>query len=107
MLVLLIDLMGLGITAIFLGYLLSVLGKLTWIWLCRIGILRRFPTLILVLDTLMSLVALGYSVWNLYGRTIGVLCLLVEVSGFSVVLWVYWYLSFPLNDIRSLELEEQ
>jgi len=107
MLALLCDSMGLFVTAVFLGYLLSVPGKLTWIWLCRIGPLRRLPTLILVLDTLMSLVAIGYTVWALYGPTIGLTCLFVEVSGFSMGAWVYWFLSFPLNETRSLEEEQQ
>lgn len=106
-LALLSDLMGLSITAIFLGYLLSVPGKLTWIWLCKIGVLRRLPTLVLVLDTFVSLFAVGNTVWTLYGPYIGATCIFAEVSCCSVVIWVYWFLSFSLSSTRCVEDDQQ
>jgi hypothetical protein len=51
-LALLLDFLGLGITALFLGYLLGNPSHLAWVWVCKIGPFIGIPSILVLLDTI-------------------------------------------------------
>ncbi len=76
---LLLDFIGLGITTIFLAYLLGKPSNLTWVWVCNIGPLIGIPVILLVLDTIWSIIAISFSSWVIYGTLVGTICAVVAV----------------------------
>ncbi len=58
---LLLDFIGLAITTIFLAYLLGKPSNLTWVWVCNTGPLIGIPVILLVLDTIWSIIAISFS----------------------------------------------
>ncbi len=78
-LALLLDFIGLGITALFLSYLLGNPGQLAWVWACKIGPLMCIPTILVVLDTIWSLIAISFSSWVIYGPRVGIIGAVVAV----------------------------
>jgi len=78
-LALLLDFFGLGITALFLGYLLGNPSHLAWVWVCKIGPLIGIPSILVLLDTIWSLLAISFSSWVIYGPRVGIICAVVAV----------------------------
>jgi hypothetical protein len=73
------DFWGIAITAVFLGFLLGCPGTTSWYWMCEIGWMRSIPTILVLLDTFMSLAAIAYTCWAVYGYQIGIVSVVVEV----------------------------
>jgi hypothetical protein len=71
-LALLLDFLALTITALFLGYLLGNPSHLAWVWVCKIGPLIGIPTILVLFDTLWSLIAITFSSWVIYGPGVGI-----------------------------------
>ncbi len=82
-LALMLDFLGLGITALFLGYLLGNPSHLAWVWVCKIGPFIGIPSILVLLDTIWSLLAISFSSWVIYGPRVGIIC--VVVAFFIVV----------------------
>jgi hypothetical protein len=78
-LALLLDFIGLGITALFLGYLLGHPSHLAWVWVCKIGPLIGIPAILVLLATIWSLIAISFSSWVIYGPQVGIICVVVAV----------------------------
>ncbi len=78
-LALLLDFLGLVITALFLGYLLGNPSELAWVWVCKIGPLIGIPAILVLLDTLWGLIAISFSSWVIYGPRVGIMCAVVAV----------------------------
>ncbi len=78
-LALLLDFLGLAITALFLGYLLGNPSHLAWVWACKIGPLIGIPAILVLLDTIWSLIAISFSSWVIYGPRVGIICAVVAV----------------------------
>ncbi|CAK9235563.1 unnamed protein product [Sphagnum troendelagicum] len=78
-LALLLDFLGLGITALFLGYLLGNPSHLAWVWVCKIGPLIGIPAILILLDAIWSLIAISFSSWVIYGPRVGIICAVVAV----------------------------
>ncbi len=78
-LALLLDFLGLGITALFLGYLLGNPSHLAWVWVCKIGPLIGIPAILVLLATIWSLIAISFSSWVIYGPRVGIICAVVAV----------------------------
>jgi len=76
---LLLDFLGLGITAVFLGYLLGNPSHLAWVWVCKIGPLISIPEILILLATIWSLIAISFSSWVIYGPRVGIICAVVAV----------------------------
>jgi hypothetical protein len=74
-----LDFLGLTITAIFLGYLLGNPSNLAWVWVCKIGPLIGIPGILVLFDTLWSLIAITFSAWVIYGHRVGKICAVVAV----------------------------
>jgi hypothetical protein len=55
--------LGLAITALFLDYLLGSPGHLSWVWVCKIGPLIGISVILIVLDTILSVIAIGFISW--------------------------------------------
>jgi hypothetical protein len=75
---LLLDFIGLGITTIFLAYLLGKPSNLTWVWV-QYRPLIGIPVILLVLDTIWSIIAISFSSWVIYGTLVGTICAVVAV----------------------------
>ncbi len=73
-LALLLDFLGLGITALFLGYLLGNPSHLAWVWVCKIVTLIGIPVILVLLDTIWTLSAISFSSWVIYGPRVGIIC---------------------------------
>ncbi len=82
-LALLLDFLGLIITALFLGFLLANPSHLAWIWVCKIGPLIAIPAILVLFDTVWSLIAISFSSWVIYGPRVGIIC--TVVAGFNVL----------------------
>ena len=80
MLLLQADFFALGCTAIFLGYMLANPGTICWKWLCKIGALRGVPAVVVLLASFMSLLAIGFTTFILYGWNAGVVCVVLKWS---------------------------
>ncbi len=78
-LALLLDFLGLGITALFLGYLLGNPSHLAWVWVCKIVPLIGIPAILVLLDTIWTLIAISFSSWVIYGPRVGIICAVVAV----------------------------
>ncbi len=78
-LALLLDFLGLAITALFLGELLSNPSHLAWVWVCKIGPLIGIPAILILLDAIWSLIAISFSSWVIYGPRVGIICTVVAV----------------------------
>jgi hypothetical protein len=78
-LALLLDFLGLAITAIFLGFLLGSPSHLAWVWACKIGRLIGIPSILVILDTVWSIIAISFSSWVIYGPRVGIICAVVAV----------------------------
>ncbi|KAH8945000.1 hypothetical protein BDL97_12G016500 [Sphagnum fallax] len=76
-LALLLDFLGLAITALFLGYLLGNPSHLAWVWACKIGPLIGIPAILVLLDTIWSLIAISFSSWVIYGPRVGIISAVV------------------------------
>ncbi|CAK9861424.1 unnamed protein product [Sphagnum jensenii] len=76
-LALLLDFLGLAITAIFLGFLLGNPSHLAWIWACKIGPLISIPAILVLLDTIWSVIAISFSSWVIYGPRVGIISAVV------------------------------
>jgi hypothetical protein len=94
-LALLLDFTGLGITAVFLAYLLGNPSHLAWVWACKIGPLIGIPAILLLLATIWSLIAISFSSWLIYGPQVGIIGTVVAVFavaagvGIAVILSTY------------------
>ncbi|KAG0610019.1 hypothetical protein M758_7G032300 [Ceratodon purpureus] len=77
------DFWGIAITALFLGFLLGCPCTTSWYWMCEIGWMRSIPSILVLLDTFMSLAAIAYTCWAVYGFQIGIVSIVVEV--FAVI----------------------
>ncbi len=73
-LALLLDFLGLGITALFLGYLLGNPSHLAWVWVCKIVPSIGIPVILVLLDTIWTLGAISFSSWVIYGPRVGIMC---------------------------------
>lgn len=73
------DFWGIAVTAVFLGYLLGCPNKVAWNWMCEIGWLRSIPSILVLLDTTLTLVAVAYTCWILYGYQMGIVCTVIEL----------------------------
>ncbi|KAH9536359.1 hypothetical protein CY35_17G103500 [Sphagnum magellanicum] len=78
-LALLLDFLGLGITALFLGYLLGNPSHLAWVWVCKIVQLIGIPVALVLLDTIWTLITISFSSWLIYGPRVGITCTVVAV----------------------------
>ncbi len=78
-LALLLDFLGLAITALFLAELLSNPSHLAWVWVCQIGPLIGIPAILILLDAIWSLIAISFSSWVIYGPRVGIICTVVAV----------------------------
>ncbi len=88
-LALLLDFLGLAITTLFLGFLLRNPSHLTWVWACKIGPLIGIPGILVVLDTIWSLIAISFSSWVIYGPRVGIICAVVavfDVAGVAITI---------------------
>lgn len=103
MLSLITDMFALATTGFFLGYLLANPSKLCWLWLCSIGILRGVPGFLMLLATFMSLVAIGFTTFTLYGQKVGVACIAFEVVVTAASAWF----AFILNNTAYKVIESQ
>jgi len=72
------DLWGIAITALFLGFLLGCPNKVAWKWMCEIGWVRSIPTILVLLETILTLFAIACTCWILYGYQMGIVCVVVE-----------------------------
>jgi hypothetical protein len=97
------SLLGLMVTAIYLGYLLTCPRKLTWIWICKIWPFEGLPILFIWMNSIIGLCAIGFSMWTLYGPSLGILCVVAEVIGVSITIWSMWVPRVAL--IKILENE--
>jgi len=73
------DFGGIAITAVFLGYILGCPNKVVWNWMCEIGWLHSIPSILVLLDATLTLVAIAYTCWILYGYEVGIVCIVVEL----------------------------
>lgn len=103
MLSLLADFFALGTTTLFLGYLLGNPGKLSWIWLCKIGALRGIPAILVLLATFMSLLAIGFTTFILYGWKVGIVCVVFEV----IIVAAGTYFAILLSDANNQVIESE
>ncbi len=90
---LLIDFIGLGITALLLGYMLGHPSHLAWVWVCKLGPLIGIPVILLLLATFWSLIAISISSWVIYGHLVGIICTVVAVLAVSAGLAIAAMLS--------------
>ena len=105
MLSLLADFFALGCTAVFLGYLLANPGKLCWKWLCKIGALRGARVVVVLLAAFMSLLAIGYTTFVLYGWKAGVVCVVFEVVIIAAGIYFAILLSNANTQVIDCELK--
>jgi NADH:ubiquinone oxidoreductase subunit K len=91
-LALLLDFLALGITALFLGYLLGNPSHVAWVCVCKIGPLIGIPAMLVLLATIWSLIAISFSSWVIYGTRVGIICVVVAV--FDVAAGVAIFKSF-------------
>ncbi|KAG0595476.1 hypothetical protein M758_UG169200 [Ceratodon purpureus] len=98
MLTLLGSFIGLVVNAALLGHLLHCPHKLAWIWLCKVGYVSEFPRLFMWISSVMSLLAIGYTTWTLYGAKVGIPCVIVELSGLLFTKWLMWRLKKSLEE---------
>ncbi len=82
-LALLLDFLGLGITALFLATLLGNPSHLAWVWVCKIGPFISLPGILVLLDTIWSLIAISFSSWVIYGPRVGIIGTVVAVLTFT------------------------
>ncbi len=71
--------LGLAITALFLDYLLGSPGHLSWVWVCKIGPLIGISVILIVLDTILSVIAIGFISWVSQGHLVGMVCSILGV----------------------------
>ncbi|KAG0593496.1 hypothetical protein M758_1G326900 [Ceratodon purpureus] len=90
---LLADFLGLGTTTLFLGYLFTGPGKLNWVWACKIGALRGIPAILVLWATIMSLAAIAFTSFILYGKLVGIVCVVVE----ALIVFAGTYCATSLN----------
>jgi hypothetical protein len=98
MLTLLGSFIGLVVNAALLGHLLHCPSKLAWIWLCKIGYVIEFPRLFMWISSIMSLFAIGFTTWSLYGTKVGIPCVVVELGGVCFTKWVMLRLQKTLEE---------
>ncbi len=63
--------LGLAITALFLDYLIDSPGHLSWVWVCKICPLIGISVILVVVDTIWSVIAIGFSSWVSQGHLVG------------------------------------
>jgi hypothetical protein len=102
-LALLLEFLGLAITTLFLGYLLGKPSHLAWVWVCKIGPLIGIPAILVLLDTIWSLIAITFSSWVIYGPRVGIICAVVAV--FNVLAAVAITISFGKASKKADALE--
>lgn len=102
MLTLLGSFLGLVVNAALLGHLLHCPHKLAWIWLCKVGYVSEFPRLFMWVSSVTSLLAIGYTSWSIYGATVGVPCVVVELFGLCFTKWLMRRLKKSLEETYSV-----
>lgn len=103
MLTLLGSFIGLVVNAALLGHLLHCPHKLAWIWLCKVGYVSEFPRLFMWISSVMSLLAIGYSTWTVYGAEVGVPCVVVELSSLFFTKWLMRRLKKTLEETYEIK----
>ncbi|CAM6101979.1 unnamed protein product [Calypogeia fissa] len=103
MLALVFDYMGLAVTTIFLGYLHASPAKLTYMWLCNIGAWIGVPGVLVLLGTLLSIVAIAYTSWVVYGQRLGIICTDIEVFIASFAIAAATYLGKASQALQALK----
>jgi hypothetical protein len=98
MLTLLGSFFGLVVNAALLGHLLHCPHKLAWIWLCKVGYVSELPRVFMWISSVMSLLAIGFTSWSLYGATVGVPCVVVELGGICFTKWLMLRLKKKLEE---------
>jgi hypothetical protein len=101
-LALLLDFLGLVITTLFLGYLLGNPSHLAWVWACKIGPLMGIPTILVLLDTIWSLIAISFSSWVIYGPQVRIICAVVAVFYLLTVLAISKHFSNLIKEVEAL-----
>ena len=84
------SLLGLMVTAIYLGYLLTCPRKLTWVWICKIWPFEGLPILFIWMNSIIGLFAIGFSMWTLYSPKLGIFCMVAEVIGVVISICSMW-----------------
>ena len=98
MLTLLGSFVGLVVNAALIGHLLHCPHKLAWIWLCKLGCLGELPRMFMWISSVISLLAIGYSTWALYGAAIGVPCAIFELGILVFTKWLLLRLKSTLEE---------
>ncbi|KAH9555901.1 hypothetical protein CY35_08G140800 [Sphagnum magellanicum] len=101
-LALLLDFLGLGITAYFLGTLLGNPSHVAWVWVCKIGPLIGIPGILVLLDTIWSLIAISFSSWVIYGPRVGITCTVVAVFAVAAGLAICKSFAKASKEIEAL-----
>jgi hypothetical protein len=79
MLCLISQFLGIASTCIYLGYLLDHPARVNFMFVCNMGPWVGVTVFLLLLSTFTSFVAKGYSLWLIFGRTVGIFCINVGI----------------------------
>ncbi len=90
------------LAALFLCFLLGNPSHLAWVWVCKIGPLIAIPVILVILDTIWSLIAISFSSWVIYGPRVGIICAVVVVLDVLAAVAISKHFSNLIKEVEAL-----